>query len=342
MKLAKWAQFLIGALCVVTFAAFAYPKEVRAQAKKRLYSVGSFTTGTQPYIYIGNLAGLLRRYTKEIELTNEATGGSNENLDLLRRGEIQLGVSSPERLYDAYHGLGKFAGKKTEAYILWQFNTQATLMFTLAATPTKSIADLKGKKVAIGPAGSSNEIKNSAILEAHGYTRKPGTASQFQDVITVRLAFPEAAQALAEGTVDAVIVTEQAPSAYFSELALMRKVRVSAIEQSMFDKVRKIYPALWPTVVPKDTYKGQTEDLKTLGDPNYVIATRNLPDNDAYLLTKIYIEELLPQIAANISYLQAYLKNKSLITSAFVVPPHPGALRYYQEKVMDVEQVQFK
>ncbi len=342
MKLAKWAQFLIGALCVVTFAAFAYPKEVRAQAKKRFYSAGSFTTGTQPYFYMATLAGLLRQHTRDISLTNEATGGSNENLDLLRRGEIQLGVSSPERLYSAYHGIGKYAGKKTEVYILWQFNQQAVLMFTLADSPIRSIADLKGKKVVIGPAGSANEVKNSAVLEAYGFRRKPNTPSEFQDLTTVRLAFPEAAQALAERTVDAAIITEQVPSAYFSELALTRSVRVSSIEQSMFDKVRKVYPALWPTLVPKNSYKGQTEELTTLGDPNYLIASRNLPDDDAYLLTKIYVEELLPKLAANIAFVEPYVKNKALITSAFVIPTHPGALRYYKEKGMNVQQVEFK
>lgn len=342
MKLGKLTTFLIGALCAATLTALASPKEVRAQAKKRFYSAGSFTTGTQPYFYMATLAGLLRQHTQDISLTNEATGGSNENLDLLRRGEIQLGVSSPERLYNAYQGIGQYAGKKTEVYILWQFNQQAVLMFTLAESPIKSIADLKGKKVVIGPAGSANEIKNSAVLEAYGYSRKPGTASEFQDLTTVRLSFPEAAQALAEGTVDAAIITEQVPSTYFSELALTRRVRVSPIEPSMFDRVRKVYPALWSTVVPKNTYKGQTEDLTTLGDPNYVIASRNLPDDDAYLLTKIYIEELLEKLATNIAFVQPYVKNKSLITSSFVVPAHPGALRYYKEKGMNVQEVRFK
>ena len=337
----KLTTIVIAVLCAGTLTSVALSNEALAQ-DKRFYSAGSFTTGTQPYIYMATLSGLLRKQTQEISITNEATGGSSENLDLLRRGEIQLGVASPERLFSARRGIGKYEGKQTDVYIMWQFNQQQALVITLADSGIKSIKDLKGKRVSVGPAGSSNEIKNSAILEAYGFTRKAGTPSEFEELTTLRMTFPESAQALAEGSVDAAMAVEQVPSSYFSELALSRGVRVIGIEPSMFDTVRKVYPALWATSIPADTYKGQTEDVPTLGDQNYVIATRNLPDDDAYLLTKIYIENLLPQMADVINFLKPYLKDAKRITSAFVVPTHPGTLRYYKEKGMKVEEVTFQ
>ena len=114
-----------------------------------------------------------------------------------------------------------------------------------------------------------------------------------------------------------------------------------AIDEDMFSKVLAVYPQLWPTVIPANTYKGQTTALKTLGDPNYVIATRELPDDDAYLLTKLYVEELLPKVAGNLAFVRSYLEDPTLLTAAFVVPPHPGAARYFKERGWNVEVVPF-
>ena len=70
----------------------------------------------------------------------------------------------------------------------------------LAGTEVKSIADLKGRKIAIVARGSSTEsILNEAMKSA-------GLA--YKDVEVVYLPFPQQAAALASKAVDAVIATE--------------------------------------------------------------------------------------------------------------------------------------
>ena len=302
-----------------------------AQQQKAQYSLGSFHSGTSQYIYAGMLAGLARTHAA-MDITNEATGGTTENLDLLRRGEIVLGNVSPERLYAAYHGTGAYQGKQTPVGLLWAHSQQVTLLLVKQSSPIKSFRDLKGKKVAIGPAGSSNEIKNSFVLEAYGYTRKDKRKSDFNELQTVKLSYPEAANALAEGVTDATIATQPAPDPAHAELALRIPLRVIPIDQEMFEPVRKIYPWLWPSPVPARTYRGQEQELLTLGDPNYIVAhLTNFPEKAAYDLTKAYIEKILPQIASQFETQKPYAKDKRLNVSAFVIPAHPGALKYYEE-----------
>ena len=71
----------------------------------QFYSMASFNTGSFQYMYAAALAGELLKIHPEYNITAEATSGTTENLDLLYRGEVALSVSSPERLYNAYHGL---------------------------------------------------------------------------------------------------------------------------------------------------------------------------------------------------------------------------------------------
>jgi TRAP transporter TAXI family solute receptor len=320
---------VVTVLLVLGFLATA--GDVFPQQKKGAYSLGSFHTGTSQYIYAGMLAGLARTHAG-MDITNEATGGTTENLDLLRRGETELGNVSPERLYSAFHGTGKYEGKQTPVGILWAHGHQMTLLFVKQSSPIKSFRDLKGKKVAIGPAGSSNEIKNSFVLEAYGYTRKEKGKFDFNELQTVKLSYPEAANALAEGVTDATIATQPAPDPSHAELALRIPLRVIPLDQDMFGAVKKIYPWLWPITVPAGTYRGQEQELMTLGDPNYIIAhLTNFPEKAAYDLTKAYIEKILPQIATQFETQKPYAKDKRLNVNGFVIPAHPGALKYYTE-----------
>lgn len=303
-----------------------------AAQQKQFFSFGSSPTGTSQYIYAGMLIGMVRPLLPNVGFNNEAVSGTGQNLDLLRRGEIALGVASPERLYAAHHGLESYKEKKVPTSIMWVMNDQAALLFAKQSSGIKGYRDLKGKKVNIGPAGSSNEIKNAFILEAYGFTRKEPKKSDFTDVQTVKLTHQEAANALAEGAIDAMIATQPVPDPSIAEVAFRIPLQVIPIDQEMFSAVRKIYPWLWPFTVAANSFRGQEKELLTLGDPNYIIAhPEKLPEKVAYDLTKAYVEKLLGQMAKQADYLKPYAAERKRLVSPWVIPGHPGAVKYYQE-----------
>ncbi|MBZ0148026.1 MAG: TAXI family TRAP transporter solute-binding subunit [Pseudorhodoplanes sp.] len=310
----------------------------RAQQRK-FYSFGSFHSGSSQYVYVGTLIGLARQHLPSISLSNEAGGGTTQNLDLMRRREMALGIATPERLHAAHHGTGSYQDKQVPVTIMWVMNNQAVLLFTKAESPIRSLRDLKGKRVVIGPAGSSNEIKNAFLLEAYGYKRKPGTKSDFEDISVVRLSYPEAANAIAEGAVDATIATQPVPDSSFAELAFRIPIRVVPVDMEMFEKVTSVYRWLWPVRIPAGSYRGQDRDLTTLGDPNYVIAQRELlPEDVAYDLTKTYVEKVLPEMAKQTDYLKSYVNDRQELVSSWAIPGHPGAVRYFREIGLKVEE----
>lgn len=321
----KWAAAIGAALVLGSSATTA--------ADDRFLAFGTSAAGSSQYVYGGMLAGMAREHLPDVSITNEATSSSTHNLDLLNRGEIQLGMVSPERLHSAYNGLGDYEGQSIPVGILWVMNDQATLMFTTAASGIDSFRDLEGKRVAIGPAGSSNEVKNALILEAYGYTRTAGTPSDFDDLTTVKLSHAEAASALADGSIDAAIATQPIPTPAFAELAYSVPLKYIGVDEDAFDDVTSIYRWMWPTKVSAGRYHGQENDIVTLGDRNYIIAHNdNLSEEAAYNLTKAYAENILPQMAQQVDYLESYAADENLLISPWVIPGHPGAMRFYEEK----------
>lgn len=326
------ARKLATILAATGMAALVVGPAASQSGDDRFIAFGSSASGSSQYVYGGMLAGMARKHLPDISITNQATSSSTQNLDLLRRGETHMAVVSPEKLFKAKTGVGDYEGNAIPVGILWVMNDQATLMFTRADSDIESFRDLKGKRVAIGPAGSSNEVKNSFILEGYGYERAEGTKSDFTDLTTVKLSHPEAANALAEGAIDAAIATQPVPAPAFAELAYSVPLKYIGVDEDVFDEVAELYPWMWSTTVAAGRYEGQSGPIETLGDRNYVVAHQeNLSADNAYKLTKTYVENLLPEMAKQVNYLKSYEEDSSLLASPWAIEGHPGSTKYFEE-----------
>ena len=332
---------LIVSLCLTAIWAQGSKDEGSLKEKTKFFSFASFNTGSFQYMYAAALSGELQKVQPEYNLTAEATSGTTENLDLLYRGEVAISLSSPERLYNAYHGLGKYAEHgKLAAGILWGYQNQVSLLFVKADSGIRGFEDLTGKRVCIGAAGSSNEIKNSYILDAYGYTRANENVFKFDELTTFSIDYTEGASALADGTVQTIIATQPLPEPSLYELALTTDINVFPIDSSKFTAIRERYSWMWDSTVPARGYPGQNTALKTLGDPNYVIASlENLSEEDAYIITKAYVEKILPVLATQFDTVKPFFDDPNLLTANWVIPGHPGAVKYYQEIGLNHEVV---
>ena len=91
---------------------------------------------------------------------------------------------------------------------------------------------------------------------------------------------------------------------------------------------------LWvPYTIKAGTYPGQTKDLLTIAQPNFLAVNADVSEEHVYLLTKAIYE--------NLPFLQAIHKatkamNVQAATAGLPVPLHPGAARYYKEVGVDI------
>ena len=128
------------------------------------------TSGTY-YSFGGSIASIWNANIEGMNVTAQSTGASAENLRLLNRHEADLAFVQNDVMDYAYNGTDIFAGE-----VLTNFSAVLTLypeIVQIAATKEsgiKSIADMKGKRISVGDAGSGVEFNAKQILEAYGLT----------------------------------------------------------------------------------------------------------------------------------------------------------------------------
>ena len=109
-----------------------------------------------------------RRYVPGVDATAEVTGGSVANLQLIGGGKSELGFTMADSAWDAYNGFDKFKDKKVGVRTLVGLLPQPHAGRHGRGTGIKTMADLKGKRVATGSPGSGTEVMSMRLLEAFG------------------------------------------------------------------------------------------------------------------------------------------------------------------------------
>ena len=107
------------------------------------------------------------------------------------------------------------------------------------------------------------------------------------------------------------------------------KVKVLDFTDEQIKEANGSYDLWTRYVIPANTYPGQTKDINTVAQPNFLATNANLLEEDVYQLTKSLYE--------NLPYLSAIHKATSVMSiekaiAGLPVPLHPGAARYYRER----------
>jgi TRAP transporter TAXI family solute receptor len=184
----------------------------------------------------------------------------------------------------------------------------------------QSIADLRGKNVSVGDAGSGVEFNARQILEAYGMT--------FNDINKQNLGFGPSADALRDNKIDAFFCVAGAPTPAIVDLATTREIIILEIDEAHASQLMRNYPFYTRYPVPAGSYRGQNTAVMTVAVKATFIVSNKLTDDTVYQLTKNLFESKA-QIET------AHAKGLELSTSYAVdgisVPFHPGAARYFRE-----------
>jgi TRAP transporter TAXI family solute receptor len=188
------------------------------------------------------------------------------------------------------------------------------------ASGIRTIADLKGKNVSVGDAGSGTEFNARQILEAYGIT--------FNDIGKQNLSFGASADALKDNKIDAFFCVAGSPTPAIIDLATGKDIVVLEVDDAHAAQLIKSYPFYTQYPIPGGSYRGMAADIKTVAVKATFIVSAKLPEDTVYTLTKALFDNKA-QIQA------AHVKGAELSTSYAVegvsVPFHPGAAKYFRE-----------
>ncbi len=253
--------------------------------------------------------------------TVQATKGSVENLNLIEAGRAEVGFSLGDSLSDAWKGDAE-AGFKTP---LKKLRTMAAIypnyvqIVASADSGIKTLADLKGKRIAVGAPKSGTELNARAILKAAGLS--------YADFAKVEyLPFGESVELMKNRQLDATLQSAGLGVSSLRDLAATQKIVVVPIPAEVVAKVGD--SAYQPGVIPANTYEGQAAEVPTAAIRNFLVTREGLSDEMVYQMTKAMFTHLPELVAAHAA---AKAINLQMAAKGSPVPLHPGAEKYYRE-----------
>ncbi len=301
-------------------------------AKVKYIVISTGSTGGTFYPVGTIIASTLNKYLKNsgYKWSAQTSGGSLENLEMLRRGEVQMAIAGSAPASWAYAGVQNFKDKpvKNIRYVtaLYSEMTQVVYRKGIGINGWK---DLKGKRVSVGPAAGSHFYMKILLKALAGLT--------FDDIKPEYMGYGDAVQALQNRLIDAAYLAAGIPTAAVSQ-AFAGRVPVGILEISDEELARlhKLAPFYVRGIIPKGTYPGQDKDLKVAANPCALIAQKDLPADIVYkMLEAMYIEGL-----DDMKKQHNALKELSLEHAVMVggVPFHPGAVKFFQDHGIKVPE----
>jgi hypothetical protein len=194
-------------------------------------------------------------------------------------------------------------------------------LVVLADSGISSVAAIKGKKVAVGAAGSGVEANARQIMAAAGIG--------YADILVRYMSFNEAASSLKDGSIDAAFLTAGHPTAAVQDIAATRAISVVPIDGAISAKLQSTYPFYTKTIIPAGTYRGVDKDTQTVAvKAMLAISSR---------LDPVTVEKMLQTMfaaAGSQRLADAHAKSGAMITlksakDGMSLPLHAGADKYY-------------
>ena len=129
-------------------------KESSGGEKKFINIATGGTSGTY-YPLGGALADILNKNVKGANASAQSTGASVANVNLLKEGKVDIGFIQNDISYYAVNGVEMFKDKAVKNLKgLATLYPETIQIVTTKKTGIKTFADIKGKRVAVGAAGS--------------------------------------------------------------------------------------------------------------------------------------------------------------------------------------------
>ena len=286
-----------------------------------------FVTGGESGTYYAFGSVLANHATNNagIDVVGLVGNGSQSNVFELDDGNAELAFCQSDVMAYAYDGTNLFA----DTGAVKCFSTVAALYTEQVQIVTlnpdiKTVADLKGKSVSIGAAGSGVYFNALDILGVYGMTE--------DDINPTYQSFGDSADALKNGQIDAAFIVAGAPTTAVVDLATTKDVSLVSLDADHVAKLLKSSPYYAECTIAKDVY-GTADDIVTVGVGAVVLARNDVSEDAVYAFVKDIFEN-----ADSLSHDKAKELDLDYAASITSVPYHPGAAKYFAEKGITVKE----
>jgi TRAP transporter TAXI family solute receptor len=312
MSMNKWAAAIAATL---VFAGAA-----QAQQFFRIGTGG--TAGT--YYPVGGMIANAVSQPGKLVATAQASNGSLANVNAIAGGSMEAGLSQADVASWAFTGTGAFEGKPKVADLRMIANLypESIHLVVKKGSGIKSVADLKGKRVALDEPGSGTLINARMVLAAYGVKES--------DIKPEYIKPNQAGDKLKDGALDAFFFVGGAPAGAIAELASGGTgIELLPISGPQAESLRKSSPYFAVDNIAANTYK-DVPAVQTLAVGAQLVTSAKVDAETVYQVTKaMYSESTQKTLAAG--HAKGKLITKENAVQGVGIPYHPGAERFYKE-----------
>ncbi len=315
--------FLVGGMILI--------QNVQAQqTKSAQYNLTWVPTGTSGTTYgvAVAVATLINKYSPlpglpKLQMSVVPGKGSTAHTAQLVRGEIDIGLSSPNIARDAFAAKGdwaKFGDRGKELRVLFPATIMAAQIYSLWEGSVKTFEDIKGKRLGEMSKAMSMQKVNAAIWKATGWDPDKDMKTTYYSTLEAQL------DALRDGHADVIIQTQGYPSTGPMELFTIKHCRVISIPLEIAKNAAGEDISWYPSSMPANIYPKQDYSVNTVGLVLFWGTTTRLPNEVAYEICKVvhqYYKE-------GVEMFKPFGQFTDLFKD-FGVPYHPGAEKYWKE-----------
>ena len=308
------------ASALLAAAALAAPWAAQAQQFFRIGTGG--TAGT--YYPVGGMIANAVSQPGKIVATAQASNGSLANVTGIAGGAMESGFSQADVATWAQKGTGIFEGKPNipGLRLIANLYPESVHVVVKKGAGIKSVADLKGKRVALDEPGSGTLVNARAILAAYGLKES--------DIKPEYIKPNQAGDKMKDGALDAFFFTGGAPAGAIAELASAGAgIDILPIDGAAAETLRKSSPFFAPDVIAADTYKG-VGAVTTLAVGAQWVTSDKADANTVYEITKALFSDAAQKTLAAGHAKGKFITKENAVKGAGI-PFHPGAEKFYKE-----------
>ena len=306
---------------VLLLAGSAAAQEGGKAIPRTTISLGTATPGGGFPLYGNAFADIMNAADPSLSILPRNTKGSNENIPLLEKGELDIALVAGEPAYEAFMGIGRPA---TRLKILTAIYSSPGMFVVRADSPYKTVRDLIGHAIAFGARGSGLPILSRYMLDGLGLKQD----EDFQSVYLDRAG--DGPAMVLDGRVAALWGAGIGWPGFKAVAESPGGARFIAPDTEEIARIRAKHNYLKPLAVPAGSYPNQTAPINSVGSWSFVLARENLPDDVAYRLART-----LHGVEAAFCERLAQACETTAVNTVAAAPSieliHPGVLKYFRE-----------
>lgn len=302
-----------------SIAAFAAILVAATASHAQELRIGTASQGGAFYPIGQAISSLVDKHADGLTMVPVVTGGSVENPRLVNSGEVDIAITNNNLSVLANKGVGPYqkAGAM-ELRAIGSLHFSILHMMTLESSSINSIADLKGKRIAVGPAGGGTIPFLGQVLALEGMT--------IDDITPSFLSYGDGFSQLADGNVDAAFALSGFPAGAVMQAQANKKLKFIPFTDEQLATALDKYPNYNEVKVESSIYN-TGEDGRVLGVNNMLFVDAGMSDDMAYKITEAVYANM-DEFRAENALAKQIVPQASLTLK---IPLHPGAEKFFKQ-----------